>query len=141
MWLSQQRREMTRQENVAETGKVTLGGNPAGVYLSGERRDVRVYSPGGYRWTPAPGQDILVLKAGADGESPCAVGLHQNAAPAPGEVCISNAADRAGIHLTQNDTLALYGRITVNGVDLEALIRQIAQTVAAESNKSESEET
>ena len=136
MWLSQQRREMTRRENPAETGKVTLEGDPAGVYLSGERRNVCVYSPGGYQWTPAPGQDILVLKAGADGESPCAVGVRQTSELAPGEVCISNAAGQAKVHLTQDDTLALQGQVIVNGIGLESLIRQIAQAVFAENNTS-----
>ena len=136
MWLSQQRREMTRRENTAETGKVTLGGDPAGVYLSGERRGVCVYSPGGYQWMPMPGQDILVLKTGADGELPCAIGVRQKAALAPGEVCLSNAEGEAKVHLKQNGTLALQGQVTINGVELETLVRQIAQAVFAENNAS-----
>ena len=138
MWLSQQRREMTRRENPAETGKVTLEGDPAGVYLSGERRNVCVYSPGGYQWAPAQGQDILVLKVGADGESPCAVGVRQQSELAPGEVCVSNADGQASMHLTQDGTLALQGQVTVNGVELEMLVKQIVQSVLAEMENSES---
>lgn len=132
MWLSQQRRDLTRRENTAETGKVTLGGDPAGVYLSGERRSVRVYSPGGYQWSPTPGQDILVLKTGADGESPCAVGIRQEAEISPGEVRISNADGSVQVFLKQDGTLALRGVVTVNGTDLEELIKNIAQDVLSE---------
>ena len=85
---------------------------------------------------PVSGQDALVLKTGADGELPCAIGVRQKAALAPGEVCISNADGQAKVHLTQNGTLAMRGKMTVNGVELEALIRQIAQAVFAENNTS-----
>ena len=132
MWLSQQRRDLTRRENTAETGRVTLGGDPAGIYLSGERRSVHVYSPGGYQWAPAPGQDILVLKTGADGESPCAVGIRQETGINPGEVCISNADSSVQVFLKQDGTLALRGAVTVNGTDLETLIKNIAQDVLSE---------
>ncbi len=132
MWLSQQRRDLTRRENTVETGPVTLSGDPAGVYLSGERRSVSVYSPGGYQWAPAPGQEVLVLKAGADGESPCTVGARQKDTPQPGEVRLSSADQRVQIHLTQNGRLELRGSLIINGLQLTELIRQIVQSILGE---------
>lgn len=132
MWLSQQRRDLTRREMPVETGSVTLGGDPAGVYLSGERRGVAVYSPGGYQWKPAPEQEVLVLKAGADAETPCVVGVRQEAQLAPGEVCLFNRDGSAKMQLTEDGRLDLTGRVTVNGTELETLILQIVQTALAD---------
>ena len=129
MWLSQQKRSGARREIIAETGTVTLGGDPAGVYLSGERRGLPVYGPGGYQWRPAPGQQVLVLKAGADGESPGVAGVRQEDSPAPGEVRISNADGSAAIWLSQGGALALTGLVTVNGEGLEGMIRRIMTTM------------
>ena len=50
MWLSQKRPE--RWESPAQVGVVTLEGDPAAVYQSGERRDLPVFAPGGYCWCP-----------------------------------------------------------------------------------------
>lgn len=129
MWISQQKHGNARRETVAETGTVTLGGDLAGVYLSGERRDVPVYSPGGYQWRPVPGQQVLVLKAGADGESPNVAGVRQEAAPKPGEVRIFNGDESAEIRLTANSEVALNGQVMVNGETLEELIIRILMTL------------
>jgi len=137
MWLSQQRRDLSRREMPAETGSVTLGGDPAGIYLSGERRGVAVYSPGGYQWKPVPGQEVLVLKAGADAETPCVVGVRQNTHLAPGEVCLSNGDDSAQMYLTKDGRLKLGGSVMVNGVDLDIWIRQIVETVLDERKDDE----
>lgn len=129
MWISQQKRENARRETVAETGTVTLGGDTAGVYLSGERRGLPVYGPGGYQWRPMPGQQVLVLKAGADGESPAVAGVRQESAPGAGEVRVSSGDGSAAVRLTTGGGLALTGRITVNGEDLEDMIRRIAASL------------
>lgn len=55
MWTSERSRKRPVEEAAADTGAVTLGESPAGVYLEGERRGAQVYSPGGYRWRPAQG--------------------------------------------------------------------------------------
>ena len=71
MWISE--REWRRAEQAraaALAGEVTLAGDPAGVYLDGERRALPVFGPGGYVWRPAVGQRVLVLKAGERGEAP-----------------------------------------------------------------------
>ena len=70
MWTSERNRNLPLREAAAELGSVTLGGDPAGVSLGGERRWLTVYGPGGYRWRPSAGSKVLVLKAGAEGESP-----------------------------------------------------------------------
>ena len=49
MWTSNRKQEDRTQECAADQGVVTLGGDPAAVYLGGERRWVSLYSPGGYQ--------------------------------------------------------------------------------------------
>lgn len=70
MWTSERGRLLTVQESAAEVGVVTLGGDPAGVSLGGERRWLSVYGPGGYAWRPMAGDKVLVLKTGAERELP-----------------------------------------------------------------------
>jgi len=50
MWTSNRKQDGRTQEAPGDVGVVTLGGDPAGVYLSGERRWVAVYAPRGYPW-------------------------------------------------------------------------------------------
>ena len=64
-------------EAAADLGLVTLGGDPAGVYLGGERRWVAVCAPGGYQWRPRTGDQVLVVKAGDQREIPCLAGVCQ----------------------------------------------------------------
>ena len=52
MWTSEKSRNLPVREAAAEVGTVTLGGDPAGVSLGGERRWLNVYGPGGYSWRP-----------------------------------------------------------------------------------------
>ena len=58
----------------ALTGPVTVPGTMAGAYVEGERREMSVFAPGGYHWVPGLGDEVLVLKAGEQGERPCVVG-------------------------------------------------------------------
>ena len=74
MWISERDMRREQGEPAAELGVVTLGGDPAGVSLGGERRQLPVYSPGGVTWRPAAGDKVLVLKTGAAGEQPCVIG-------------------------------------------------------------------
>ena len=67
MWISERDMRREQGEPAAELGVVTLGGDPAGVSLGGERRQLPVYSPGGVTWRPAAGDKVLVLKTGAAG--------------------------------------------------------------------------
>ena len=87
MWTSKRSRRPQAGETQADMGVVTLGGDPAGVLLGGERRWLPVYSPGGYSWRPGAGDRVLVVKAGGERESPCIVGaVQQGGDLRPGEV-------------------------------------------------------
>lgn len=126
MWTSERSRNLPVGEPAAEVGTVTLGGDPAGVSLGGERRWLTVYSPGGYSWRPTAGDKVLVLKAGAEGESPCVLGTVQSGddrAPLkPGEVRLTGG--ESAIHLGQT-RLDLSGQVYVNGQSLRDLITEI----------------
>ncbi|WP_286167284.1 hypothetical protein [Clostridium sp. J1101437_171009_A5] len=115
MWLSQKRPE--RWESPAQVGVVTLEGDPAAVYQSGERRDLPVFAPGGYCWRPALGAEVLVLKTGAQGEGACVAGTRITANVAPGEVRIQSEGG-ASITLGADGTIRLEGDVLVNGVHL-----------------------
>ena len=96
MWTSERNRNLPLREAAAELGTVTLGGDPAGVSLGGERRWLTVYGPGGYSWRPTAGDKVLVLKAGAEGESPCVLGTVQGTEELrPGEVRLAGGENTA----------------------------------------------
>ena len=123
MWTSERNRNLPAREAAAELGTVTLGGDPAGVSMGGERRWLTVYSPGGYSWRPTAGDKVLVLKAGAEGESPCILGTTQGEEELkPGEVRLAGCG--SSIHLGV-DGVSLTGQLYINGQTLEELIAAI----------------
>jgi hypothetical protein len=123
MWTSERNRNLPAREAAAELGTVTLGGDPAGVSLGGERRWLTVYGPGGYSWRPTAGDKVLVLKAGAEGESPCILGTTQGEEELkPGEVRLAGCG--SSIHLGE-DGVSLTGQVYINGQTLEELIAAI----------------
>ncbi len=146
MWTSERNRHLQVREPAAEMGTITMGGDPAGVSLGGERRWINVYGPGGYSWRPTSGDKVLVLKTGAEGESPCILGTTQDAEDLkPGEVRLTGM--ECSLHLGQGqvevksgeksmslgrDGLELEGGLTINGQSLEDMVRAIAQEVAQE---------
>ncbi len=126
MWLSKGRNEPVAREAVAESGPVTVQGPQAAVYLAGERRQVALCSPGGLTWRPRVGQEVLVLKAGQDLESPYILGvdgMEQGDNLAPGEVMLSGE----GASVRCGSSVELTGQVKVNGEDLEALISRLAK--------------
>lgn len=125
MWTSDRSRRRAAQDPLAGVGEVTLGQIPAGVYLEGERRWTQVYGPGGYCWRPALGEQVLVLKAGGEGEQPCLVGRRQQEELEPGQVRIS--AGQAKIDLHPDGTVALSGAVKINGTALTQLVEQIVK--------------
>ena len=140
MWTSNRKREGLSQECAADQGIVTLGGDPAAVYLGGERRWVSLYAPGGYQWRPKAGDKVLVVKAGDHREIPCLVGkrpdeLSEEDELPPGSVRIHSGTgvvllNEEGLTL-QGDEVALEGDITVNGQSLQSYIQNIVYQVLA----------
>ena len=140
MWTSNRKREGLSQECAADQGIVTLGGDPAAVYLGGERRWVSLYTPGGYQWRHKAGDKVLVVKAGDHREIPCLVGkrpdeLSEEDELPPGSVRIHSGTgvvllDEEGLTL-QGDEVALEGDITVNGQSLQSYIQNIVYQVLA----------
>lgn len=123
MWISEQRRDLSKREPAAELGTVTLGGDPAGVSLGGERRWLTVYSPGGYSWRPTVGDRVLVLKAGAEGESPCILGtVQQDGDLEPGEIRLAGGS--CSVKLGQR-RLELGGDLYLNGRSFYEAVRDI----------------
>lgn len=120
MWLSSQSRKTQRSDQGAETGVVTLEGEETAVYLTGERRDLPVLSPGGYCWRPAEGETVLVLKSGADGEELWVAGVPGDGTDlAPGEVRIQSR--QAAVFLGNDGSIDLRGTVKINGVPMEEL--------------------
>ena len=140
MWTSNRKMEGYSEECAADQGMVTLGGDPAAVYLGGERRWVSLYAPGGYQWRPKAGDKVLVVKAGDHRELPCLVGKRpdwtaQEEELPPGSVRIHSGTgtvllSEEGLTL-KGDEVALEGEITVNGQELEAYIEAVVYQVLA----------
>lgn len=73
MWLSRQIKPGAATAD-ADLGITTISGQKVGVVTRGEVRDLPVYGPGGYLWTPANGAAVLVIKGGPGGEEQCVAG-------------------------------------------------------------------
>lgn len=114
VWISGRNQRQIKEESGSDLGTVTLPDDPAGVYLDGERRELPVFGPGGYVWRPSRNQQVLVIKAGAQGEAPCVVGVPCGAKwnLKEGEVLIYSPA--ATIHLQENGIVNVTGVLTVN---------------------------
>lgn len=127
MWISSQSKQTQRDADAgADLGVVTSGGWESGVYLGAERRWLPVLAPGGYRWRPQAGEQVLVLKTGADGESACILARReeQDDGLEPGEVELSSGAGT--VRLRTDGSVEVTGTLVINGVPLETLIRQLA---------------
>ena len=130
MWTSERRLERRAEESAA-LGQVTLGGDPAGVFLGGERRWLPVYSPGGYCWRPGAGDRVLVVQAGDGRESRCIAGRRlAEKELEPGEVRISGGT--GGVRLYSGGT-DLTGEVSINGQGLEEMIEAIVARALAAS--------
>ncbi|NCB62936.1 MAG: hypothetical protein EOM52_04870 [Clostridia bacterium] len=123
MWISgRARRAAAERDRSAALGTVTLEQEPVGVYADGERRELPVFGPGGYRWSPRMGEQVLVLKTGDEGELPCVAGVRsEHGSLGPGEVEVSAGA--ASVRLSPDGTVTLKGKVKVNDMTLEAFCR------------------
>ncbi|MBO5340369.1 MAG: hypothetical protein J6A62_05175 [Oscillospiraceae bacterium] len=138
MWTSNQSKKTNTAGHAARMGIVTAGGEQAGVYIDAERRWLPVAAPGGYRWRPRAGEQVLVLKTGADGESACILARQEDEPMdlQPGEVELTGPG--CGVKLTGSGQVALSGTVTVNGLPLEVMIQNaVAQAAAALAGQEE----
>lgn len=132
MWMAKQHKREA-EDWCPAVGRVTLSGAKPAVELDSERRELAVYAPGGYRWRPAVGEQVLVLKT-EDG--PCVTGMPVAGELLPGEVEMTSKGgaaiklDSMGRVALTGDT-SLSGSLTVDGTELTQLIRSIARDVAA----------
>ncbi len=127
MWLSRQQKK-AGQEGPIDTGQVTLSDGGVAVELDSERRGLVVYAPGGYRWRPAVGQKVLVLKTG---EGHCVMGTPVDGEIPAGEVELSAPGGAQIILKTDGRALLsrdveVGGKLTVAGEELEEKIRRIS---------------
>ena len=136
MWISQQGRYAGRQEHDARLGVVTAQGEQTGVYADGHQRLLPVAAPGGYRWRPKNGQQVLVLKTGADGEAACIIAQQETQEDdlKPGEAELYG--QRCSVRLGEDGTLRLCGMVLVNGTPLESLIASMVQQTLAQQEGS-----
>lgn len=123
MWLSEERGKAAAEEPCAQWGRVTLS-EPTAVYLSGEKRNVSLCCPGGIRWRPAVGEEVLVLKAGSEGEQSYLLGSVRSGKSGlkAGEVLLGNE----GATLRLGKKLYLQGEVRVGSDSLENYIRRVA---------------
>lgn len=138
MWISNQSKKAGAAGHNARMGVVTAGGEQAGVYVDAERRWLPVLAPGGYRWRPKAGEQVLVLKTGADGESACILARQEDetADLQPGEVELTGPG--CAVRLGGAGQVALTGTVTVNGTALEVMIQNaVAQAMAALAGQEE----
>ena len=130
MWISDRSKTAAVTAGAADMGVVTVAAREAGVYLGTERRWLPVMAPGGYRWRPRLGEQVLVVKTGTDGESGCILAKQEEEPDEllPGEVEISGRECR--VKLNAAGDVELWGNVKVNGVPIEQMIRAAAAEAA-----------
>ena len=117
MWLSKQIKPVAATSD-ADLGVTTISGEQVGVVTRGEVRDLPVYGPGGYLWTPPNGAAVLVVKGGPGGEEQCVTGMRPLKAPAgvnPGEVFIYGPGGNS-VYLRQDGSVEVSGTtVSISG--------------------------
>lgn len=117
MWLSRQIKPAAATAD-ADLGITTISGQKVGVVTRGEVRDLPVYGPGGYLWTPANGTAVLVVKGGPGGEEQCVAGarpLEEAPKIEPGEVYLYGPGGNT-VYLKQDGSVEIKGgRVSVTG--------------------------
>ena len=117
MWLSKQMKPAGATAD-ADLGVTTIAGERVGVITRGEVRDLPVYGPGGYLWTPDSGTAVLVIKGGPGGEEQCVAGARPAKAPVslrPGEVYLYGPGGNS-IYLRQDGSVEIQGgKVSISG--------------------------
>ena len=102
---------------------VTLGGAETAANLGGERRWLGVCTPGGLRWKPRQGEQVLVLKSGQEAWVLGAMNAEEELEP--GQVCLKGE----GCSVLLADAVKIQGEVVLNGYPLEDYIREIVADV------------
>ena len=133
MWISERDMRREQGEPAAELGVVTLGGDPAGVSLGGERRQLPVYSPGGVDLETGGGRPGAGAENGAAGEQPCVIGRTQQGTDglAPGAVRLAAPGGGGGV-LADREGVNLYGTVKVGGTEIHDYVRAVVYQVLSE---------
>ncbi len=131
MWVSKQTKKSKDNSGSARVGLVTAGGQESGVYLGTQRCWLPVMAPGGYRWRPGTGEQVLVLKTGVDGESACVLARQEEPGEElqPGEVEVY--APNCRVRLTGDGRVDVRGKVYVNGTALEDMVSQVVAAALA----------
>lgn len=131
MWVSKQTKKSKDNSGGARVGFVTAGGQESGVYLGTQRCWLPVMAPGGYRWRPGTGEQVLVLKTGVDGESACVLARQEEPGEElqPGEVEVY--APNCRVRLTGDGRVDVHGKVYVNGTALEDMVSQVVAAALA----------
>lgn len=131
MWVSKQSKKRETGAGSARVGIVTAEGQESGVYLGTQRCWLPVLAPGGYRWRPANGEQVLVLKTGAESESACVLARQEEPGKEllPGEVELY--APGCGMKLARGGRVDLLGSVYVNGMALEDMIGRVVADALA----------
>ncbi len=118
-----------RYEPSVEYGVVTQSEGVTGVYLDGERRQMGQVSPGGYRWKPGVGQEVLVLKDGDGRQHMVAVALTEEALK-PGEVEI--CSEGGALIRLAGDKVEIEGEVFLAGQDFQSYIEEMVENLVKE---------
>lgn len=116
MWLSRQVKPAAATAD-ADMGVTTITGDQVGVITRGEVRDLPVYGPGGYLWTPENGAAVLVIKGGPGGEEQCVAGarpLSPAVSVQPGEVYLYGPGGNS-VYLRQDGSVEIKGQVRISG--------------------------
>ena len=110
MWLSK-RGEAALPDEYAGPGVVSIGGETPAIVSDLERRNAKLYSPGGYCWRPAADDKVLVIKS----DTPCIAGKEQQMPEEIKEAEVFLYSKNTSIHLKNDGSIHLTGQVYVNG--------------------------
>lgn len=108
-------RETVEEECV---GTVSVGGGTPTVTAAGNQQETVLFGPGGMCWVPRRGQLVLVIKSGGTGSDLCVAGAQVAGTEEmePGEVKLFT--EEASLYMKNDGTIALEGRVLINGKEL-----------------------
>ena len=113
MWLAERAASGGGATEAVEIGVVTIGGNKPSVMLGGEKRNMELLGIPGLSWTPAAGEQVLVLRAGDEYFVCGTPGAQGGSGIAAGEVCLKSRG--ASVTVKNDGGIELCGDINIDG--------------------------